>query len=566
METRANYVLIGAVTLLGVLATFAFFLWYAKVSIDRRFDYYDIAFDSVSGLSQSADVRFNGITVGRVLTIGIDPQDASQVQVQIEVAAGTPIRSDTVATLQVQGVTGVAFVSLSNSKPDAPPLEPDPVTGAYTIRSEPSVLDTLLDTAPQLLREATDLLRGLSAFTGPENRQRVETILDNVANASAGLDTALKDFSAISGSVRSGADQIAGFTGRLAGIAERAETTFATAETTLESARAAFDASKETLASGTAALDAARGAFAHADTLIVEKAPAVVESYGALADAATATVEDLRGRAGVTLNRVDGAVDLAAARLREAEGPIAASGPMIAAVEEAAVSVETIFDGDGAAMVAEARTALATANKVLGTDAPLILADLRTAAATVNRVVAEVGADTSAFTGRLDGLAVTAGTTLADAGAAFRTANARLQEIAPAVLAARGAVEAAERAFASADRVMNSDVEPVVTDLRAAIARFDKALAQVTADLPQITAEVRGAAESANRAAGQFESMVTRSARPVEDFAVAGLPQFTRLAADARALVASLEQLVQRIERDPARFLLGGGRLPEYSR
>ncbi|MBP7242753.1 MlaD family protein [Amaricoccus sp.] len=566
METRANYVLIGAVTLAGVLATFAFFLWYAKVSIDRSFDYYDIAFDSVSGLNQSADVRFNGITVGRVLTIAIDPEDASRVRVGIEVAEGTPIRSDTVATLQVQGVTGVAFVSLSGGSPDSPPLEPDPTTGIYTIRSEPSVLDTLLDTAPRLLQEATDLLRELSSFTGPENRQRVETILDNAANASGGLDTALKDFSAISGSVRSGVEQIAGFTDRLGGIAERAETTLATAETTLESARAAFDASKETLASGTAALDAARSTFAHADTLIVEKAPAVVESYGALATTTAAAVEDLRGRAGMTLNRVDGAIDLAATRLREAEAPIAAAGPMIAAVEEAAVSVETLFDGDGAAMVAEARTALQTANRLLESDAPLILADLRTASATVNRVVAEVGADASAFSGRLDGLATTTETTLADAGAAFRTANTRLQEIAPAVLAARGAVEAAERAFASADRVMNSDIEPVVTDLRAAIARFDAALAQVTADLPQITAEVRGAAESANRAAGRFETIVSRSAQPVEDFAATGLPQFSRLAADARGLVSSLERLVQRIERDPARFLLGGDRLPEYSR
>lgn len=566
METRANYVLIGAVTLLGVLAAFAFFLWYAKISIDRRFDYYDIVFDSVTGLSQSADVRFNGITVGRVLTIGIDPQDASRVRVQIEVNDGTPIRSDTVATLQVQGVTGVSFVSLSNSDPNAPPIEPDPTTGLLTIRSEPSVLDTLLETAPQLLSEATKLLRELGSFTGPDNQQRVSQILDNVANASAGLDTALKDFSAISGSVRSGVDQISAFTGRLEGIANRAETTLGVAETTLESAKVAFDASKGTLASGTAALDAARDVFVSADRLIVDKAPALVQGYTDLAGSARTTVEDLGGRAGLTINRIDGAVDLAAARLREAEGPIAAVEPTLKAVEEAAVSVDTLFDRDGAALVAETRAALATASKLLETDAPLILSDLRTAAATINRVVAEVGADVGSFSGKLDGLADRTGTTLAEADAAFRAATARLNDIAPAVLAARGAVEAAERAFASADRVMNTDIEPVATDLRAAIARFDEALAQVTADLPAITAEVRGAAESAGRAAARFETMVSRSATPVEDFAVGGLPQFARLATDARALVVSLEQLIQRIERDPPRFFLGGGRVPEYTR
>jgi phospholipid/cholesterol/gamma-HCH transport system substrate-binding protein len=566
METRANYVLIGAVTLAGVIAAFAFFLWYAKISVDRRFDYFDIVFDSVSGLSQSADVRFNGITVGRVLSIAIDPADASRVRVEIEVNDGTPIRSDTVATLQIQGVTGVAFVSLSSSDPNAPPLEPDPATGVRTIPSEPSVLDTLLESAPKLISEATQLLRELGSFTGTENQERVAKILDNAANASAGLDTALRDFSAISGSVRAGVEQISAFTGRLEGIANRAETTLATAETTLESARGAFETSKGTLASGTAALDAARGAFVNADRLIVDKAPALVQGYTELAGAARTTVEGLGGQAGATIGRIDGAVDLAAARLREAEAPIAALEPTLKAVEEAAVSVETLFDGDGAALVAEARTALGTASKLLETDAPLILADLRTAAATVNRVVAEVGTDVSGFSGKLEGLAGTTESTLASADAAFRAATTRLDEIAPAVLAARGAVEAAERAFASADRVMDADVEPVVTDLRAAIARFDTALTQVTADLPAITAEVRGAAESANRAAGRFETMVERGAGPFEDFATGGLPQFARLAADARALVVSLEQLVQRIERDPARFLLGGGRVPEYSR
>lgn len=566
METRANYVLIGAVTLMAVIATFAFFLWYARISISRQFDYYDIVFDSVAGLSQAADVRFNGITVGRVVDIGIDPEDAAKVRVRIEIADGTPVRSDTVATLQAQGVTGVSFVSLSNSKADAPPLPIDPRTGVATIPSEPSVLDTIIETAPKLLREATGLLRDLGSFTGPENQQRVSEILANVANASAGLEQALKDFSAISGSVRTGVEQISAFTGRLEGIASRAETTLGVAETALQSAKVAFDESHATLSAGTTALDAARATFQSADRLIVDKAPALVDGYTALAGDASGAVRDVGGRAAAAITRVEGAVDLAAARLREAERPLAAATPALTAVEAAATSVEKTFEGEGAALVAEARAALASASKLLETDAPLIMADLRTAAATVNRVVGEVGADVSGFTERLDPLTATAQTTLGDAGAAFRAANARLTEIAPAVLAARGAVQAAERAFASADRVMNADVEPVVADLRATIARFDQALAKVSDELPGITADVRGAAASANAAAARFDSMVQTSAGPVEEFTAGGLPQFSRLATDARALVASLEQLISRIERDPTRFLLGGGRAPEYKR
>ena len=58
METRANYVLIGAVTLFGIVAGFVFFIWLASVQVDRQYDHYDILFNDVSGLSQAADVRF----------------------------------------------------------------------------------------------------------------------------------------------------------------------------------------------------------------------------------------------------------------------------------------------------------------------------------------------------------------------------------------------------------------------------------------------------------------------------------------------------------------------------
>ena len=217
METRANYLLIGAVTLLGILATFGFFLWYARIAIDRQYDYYGIRFDQVSGLSRAGDVRFNGILVGQVISIDLS-RTGTQVRVDIQVQNGTPIDSGTVATLRSQGVTGVSYVSLASGPPGAEPLAVDPTTGVEMIRSEPSVFDSLIEGAPQLLAEATALLRQLSGLVSPENQQRVTDILGNVETASGGLEKALTDFSAISGTVREGVDQISAFTGRLDGI------------------------------------------------------------------------------------------------------------------------------------------------------------------------------------------------------------------------------------------------------------------------------------------------------------------------------------------------------------
>lgn len=562
METRANYLLIGAITLLGILATFAFFLWYARIAIDRQYDYYTIRFEQVSGLSRAGDVRFNGILVGQVISIDLS-RTGTQVSVEIQVQNGTPVDSGTIATLRSQGVTGVSYVSLASGPIGTEPLAVDPVSGLEVIRSAPSVIDSLIEGAPQLLAEATQLLRQLSGIVSPENQQRVTDILGNVEAASGGLQKALTDFSAISGTVREGVDQISAFTGRLDGIATQAQSTLKTADTALESATGAFDVAKGTLSTATGALDAAQTTFRSADTLITGRGPGLVDGYEGLARTLTATADTL-GTSGVALlGKVDGAADLVTARLREAEAPIAAVAPALTAVQGAAGGVEKLVNGDGAALVADARTSLQTLNGLLETDAPQILADVRAASATVNRVVAEVGTDVSDFTGRLDGLSVEAQTALAGASETFRTANTTLQSLQPAVESAQRALASADSAFASADRIMSVDIEPVITDLRGAISRFNGAIDQVSADLPAVTAEARTAMDSASRAAQRLETLVGNAAPPIESFAQTGLPQFSRLAADARALIATIEQLTQRISRDPARFLLGG-RAPEY--
>ena len=565
METKANHVLIGAVTLAGIVGTLMFFLWFAHVSIDRRYDYYDILFDQVSGLSRAADVQFNGITVGRVTDIGLQPGDAARVRVRIEVDADTPIRSDTIATLQAQGVTGVSFVSLSGNQADARPLEPAPATGIPVIPSRPSALHTLLETAPELLREARDLLKGLTAFTGEESQQRVATILDNLATASGGLEKAIADISDVAGSVREGVGQIAGFTGKLDGISQQLTTTLATAETTLASATTAFDEAKGTLSTGTAALDAARLTFQEAGSLIQTRAPQLVDRYEGLADSVRLTSDELRGQMTDLAARLDAAADLAADRLRDLRAPIAAAGPAIASLGTAAGGVEELVRGDGAALVAEARRTLAATNQLLEADAPAIIADLRAAAATVNRVVGEVGAEATGFAGRLDGLSSRAEAALDGASATFRAANARLEQLEPAIGAAETALTSAKAAFGAAERMLGADIEPVVADLRATIARFDTALEGVAAELPAITADVREAAASVSRAAGRLDTITATSATQIAGFTQQGLPQFTRLAAEARELVATLEQLTRRIERDPARFFLGG-QAPEYRR
>ena len=123
METRANYVLIGAFTLVVSIALLLFGLWAAKYSSERSWQHYMIVFDeAVTGLSQGGTVQYSGIKVGDVVSLRLDPRDPRKVLARIRVFDQTPIRQDTRAKLAITGVTGTAIIQLSNGSPESPPL------------------------------------------------------------------------------------------------------------------------------------------------------------------------------------------------------------------------------------------------------------------------------------------------------------------------------------------------------------------------------------------------------------------------------------------------------------
>jgi phospholipid/cholesterol/gamma-HCH transport system substrate-binding protein len=188
METNARYILVGAFTLGSIAALLTFLLWLARVEISRAYAQYDIVFETVSGLNQDSVVRYNGVEVGRVLSIDLDRQNPQFVRVRIEVSATTPVRQDTVATLAPQGVTGVSVVALEGGSPLSDPLVAIPPARVPLIAAKPSVVQELTDVAPDLLNEAVALIEDVRQFTTPENRKAVAAILQNVESASARLD------------------------------------------------------------------------------------------------------------------------------------------------------------------------------------------------------------------------------------------------------------------------------------------------------------------------------------------------------------------------------------------
>lgn len=188
METRANYLLVGSFVLLIVAGTVVFILWLAKFQFDQQFTRYDIDFPgSVSGLKTGATVELNGIPVGEVIGIRIDPENVEKVKVTIEVPAQTPIREDTVASMQLQGITGGVSIQLSGGTQDAPTLKPEPGRKRAVIGSRASALEQFLEGAPELLTGLQTLVARAATLLNADNQDAFAKTLANAAALTGAL-------------------------------------------------------------------------------------------------------------------------------------------------------------------------------------------------------------------------------------------------------------------------------------------------------------------------------------------------------------------------------------------
>lgn len=579
METRANFILIGAITLAGIIAALGFFVWMAKLQVNQQFEYYNVLFENVSGLTVAGDVSFNGVSVGQVTEIELYDKDPTKVRVMIQVRALTPITTETTAQLRAQGVTGLSFVALSGGSPTAPLLRETSTDAVPIIPSQLSTVQSLAEDAPTLLREAIKTIHDMQGLVSPDNQRYVTNILSNVDGATAGLQTALKDFSSVTGSVSTATGEIGQFTGRLDDISAALKTTLAHANTTLQSADGAFSQVQSTLANADAPISSAGALFDTTNTMMQQQMPGIVSSLASAASTLDATVAEIRAEAKTITNALGDTSELAGDRLKQLEITIASLNATLGdaqntlrTVEAAAGSVQTLVDGDGTALVSDARGTLGKANLaidglngVIANDVPVIVGDVKTTVATLNRVMDQAGNDLTTFTGDLAPLVATADKTLATASVTFNDASTALNRLEASMDTMDSTLIAAQGTFTTANTVMKEDVAPIMGDVRSSAAQLETTMAAVSQDVPAITAELKQTLARATAMMETIDGVVAASGPPIAQFAQTGLPQFTRFTQEARDLIASLERLTARIERDPARFFLGG-KPPEFSR
>lgn len=172
METRARYALIGLFTVAVVLAGFAFVYWIQNTGGIGQRTAFRVRFEgSVSGLLVGSSVLFNGMRVGEVTSLELDPKEPRIVMATLAIDPSTPVRADTTVGMDFQGLTGSPVVILSGGNPDAqPPSSSD---------GQPPLLVATEDAGQTLTQSARDTLRRVNDVLA-QNAEPLHTAIENI--------------------------------------------------------------------------------------------------------------------------------------------------------------------------------------------------------------------------------------------------------------------------------------------------------------------------------------------------------------------------------------------------
>lgn len=180
METKANYVAVGAFVLACIIGIVVALLWIAGFQYSREYASYRTSFSgAVTGLGDGTAVRYNGIDVGRVTDLQFDPNDPKKVIVQMDVKPDLRIPNDSIASIASEGLTGGSYVEIDGGSATAPKFGENGETNPM-IKSRPSTLQQLEQSAPKLIEKLNHVADSLSDVLNPKNRTALSHILTNL--------------------------------------------------------------------------------------------------------------------------------------------------------------------------------------------------------------------------------------------------------------------------------------------------------------------------------------------------------------------------------------------------
>lgn len=190
MERDAHYAAVGIATVALIAALAVFTIWLARLQFADDYDLYDIVFyGPVRGLSEGGEVHFNGIRVGEITALNLDPERGDQVIARVRLDGATPVRVTSRAQMEPLGITGLNYIQITAGNPESAMLKaqyPDDVVPV--IQSQPSPLAELLSGSGTLLAQAVDALNRVNRVLSDDNIRSFSTTLANVESVSNELE------------------------------------------------------------------------------------------------------------------------------------------------------------------------------------------------------------------------------------------------------------------------------------------------------------------------------------------------------------------------------------------
>ena len=189
MEKNANYALVGLSSLILFVGLVIFVVWLARLQFTHEYDVYDVLFQGpVRGLNQGGEVHFNGIKVGEVTKIALDRTNPSRVIARARVTSDVPIRVDSFATLEPQGITGVNYIQITAGTPSKPLLKDvTPRDEIPVIRSQRSTLSDLLEGGGTVLTRTIEALDRVNRVLSDQNIKTFSAALSDTQAVTAEL-------------------------------------------------------------------------------------------------------------------------------------------------------------------------------------------------------------------------------------------------------------------------------------------------------------------------------------------------------------------------------------------
>ena len=187
MEKNANYALVGISSLILMIGLSIFVVWLARLSFARDYDLYDIVFQGpVRGLTEGGEVHFNGIKVGEVTKIALDRTNPRRVIARARITSDVPIKTDSFATLEPQGITGVNYVQITAGTPARPLLKDvTPKDDIPVLKSHRSALSDLLEGGGTVLTRTIEALDRVNRVLSDQNVKTFSAALSDTQAVTA---------------------------------------------------------------------------------------------------------------------------------------------------------------------------------------------------------------------------------------------------------------------------------------------------------------------------------------------------------------------------------------------